>query len=309
MELTDDEKLKRYNRAYLLGGKKHATIVSAYCDKVRAQQTYRRVGIQRHTIENSDITVIVKEIRDTRTQERSFLSIRNVWDTMYSQRLQKARTALETQFVTVYDMFKNNGNLYIIMEAMTGDGMDFRQQYHDDENYLKHVDSCWHILFSGLVYGLFNNNLYFSDIKPQNIAYTLNSDNSCTFKWIDVECISLITAGCYQVDYLDLYNLDFETTDKLSGDSLFYTDLWKVGLSILTMINGQNPITELLSLHCTTCGDLADFMYINRHLTTFKDNIEQARQQALTDLSIPARLRHKIQYFLDPVGSNRLKGM
>lgn len=309
MELTSDAKLKRYNRAYLLGGDEYATIVSTYCDKVRSQQPSRHTTIQRHAIENSTITVIVKEIRDTRTQERSYISILNMWDTMYTTRLKQARHALEQQFVTVYDMFTTNGNLYIIMEAMTGDGMDFRKQYHDDEHYLKHVDTCWHVLFSGLVHGLFNNNLYFSDIKPQNIAYTLNDDSSCTFKWIDVECISRITSGCYQVDYLDLYNIDFETTDQLSGDSLFYTDLWKVGLSILTMLNGQNPITELLSLHCTTCGDLADFMYINRNLTAFKDNVEQARQQALTNVHIPLRLRNKIRYFLDPIGSNRLRGM
>lgn len=291
-------------------------LIASFCAQIQKNPPPMATpnGVQTIIKLRGNLSVCLKVVRDPTMQTRSRKSIQTLWDILNGKKgLQRAKQqhALRTQFVTVYDMFDHNGNLYIVMEAMTGDGMHFVTQYKDilpDAVYRNHIDAGWRALLHGLVDGLFSGGLFFGDVKPQNIAYIENRDKSFTFKWIDVECIDNKMNGCFQIDYLDLYHLDMETgIVPAAEDVIFFTDLWKVGLSILTMLTGTNPVTTLLGKSCRTCTDFSSLLYMKNNLNLFKEVVAAEVQTILADPNLPADTRRNIRSFLDPDGPTRLK--
>jgi serine/threonine protein kinase len=251
--------------------------------------------------------------------QRSTDSIKVLWKTIHSQKKRSKGTCMSSHFVTIYDMFIDKGSLYIIMEALEGDGIDFMTKFRGDVpegnvpslSYMNTISTMWRGLSIGIIEGLFNNDLFFSDIKPANVAYNQDKDGMFMFKWIDVECISTLTTGCYQIDYIDPYYIDFElqTESQNAGDKRFYTDLWKIGLSVLTMIIGYNPVSRLLDEVCGSCSDVSMYIYMKEHISDFKKIVEDERTRVLGLPDIPMPLQSILRYLLHPIGNKRFDYM
>ena len=157
------------------------------------------------------------------------------------------------------------------MEKMEGDGIKFIKEYKNKTDinlYSKYINNAFDNLIQGLQL-LFKNNLYFSDIKPSNISYT-NYNNKLIFKWIDLECISKsYNDSCITYTYFDPYNIQVLFEKNSNIKLLQSSDLYKVGLSILTMLDGVNPIEELDN----NMSNLQLMLYIyNNENTTIEKN-------------------------------------
>jgi len=285
-------------------------LLSAFCAQIRKKPPTPR-GVQTIIKITGTLSVCLKVVRDPKMQQRSRKSIQTLWGILYGRHA-KQRQALRTKFVTVYDMFDHDGVLYIVMEAMVGDGMHFVERYKGTlpkEVYERHLDLGWRGLLTGLVDGLFSGGLSFGDVKPQNIAYLENPDKSVTFKWIDVECIDNKLNGCFQVDFLDLYYLEEETGSKQpdTTDVMFFTDLWKIGLSMLTMLTGTNPVALLLEDSCGACSDFTSLLYLRNNLPRFRECVAMEVRAVLKSSDLPPDTRRYLRHFLDPDGGVRMQ--
>ena len=299
-------------------------IVVRYCRSIRTNPptVYTNRSIIKRVQLADNVNVILKVIRDPDTIQRSTKSIELLWKTTNSKkRLKGTALSMSSHFVTIYDMFSDNGFLYIVMEALDGDGMDFMTKFRGDVptgnlpsvTYMKSLSTMWRGLTIGIIEGLFNNDLFFSDIKPENVAYNQNKDGTLEFKWIDVECIASHTTGCYQIDYIDPYHFDFElqkkTHEDYGGDEKFYTDLWKIGLSVLTMLIGYNPVSRLLDEMCSSGSDVAMYRYMEENISEFKRVVDDERKRVLGLPDVPIPLQLILRHLLEPIGKNRFKYM
>jgi serine/threonine protein kinase len=292
--------------------KESVQIVSNFCKYIKTHQekipsitnAIRRSGIKRTKIKDG-LYVIIKKIDDPHMIVKSKKSIETLWKIIYKVN-EKSLTFLLKHFITIYDMFESDDkkSLYIIMEAMDGDGEDFSDKYRttmDTKKYRQCLSNAWHGLTTGIAMGLFNNNLYFGDIKPKNIAYKRQNDDTFVFKWIDLECISNSYSNCEQEDFTDPHHIDViqkhikhKTPPQLNMDILFATDLYKIGLSILTMLDGENPIKPFLKHVPHGMGFLV--------IPEKKEEIIQAIQERVdfyAHTDIPQHLKGKLICFLD----------
>jgi hypothetical protein len=75
--------------------------------------------------------------------------------------------------------------------------------------------------------------------------------------------------GLYQT--VDPSHIEFETQNDLqdnTGDKRFYTDLWKIGLSVLSMLIGYNPVTRLLDTTCNGArAEISAFLYMMKNIS------------------------------------------
>jgi hypothetical protein len=225
-------------------------IIRRYCT-LRATNVKTPYGT--YTIPNTNRTYGIKPItkkKDDPTRKIVLNSLDTLLARKYTDKVVnnlKRVAALKHYFITVYDVFevawRTKFVTYLVLENMTGDGERFRKQYAGKPEYESLLHQLSMSLLTGLQQGLFLNNLYFSDIKPENFAYSLEEDGTIKFKWIDVECISNITQGsCSTAQYLDPYNEPVDTELDVTGNTLFHSDLFKFGLSIYEMVTGSHPL-------------------------------------------------------------------
>jgi hypothetical protein len=219
-------------------------IMRQFCTK---KSTSVEAPYSTYTIEGTDRTYGIKTIKKKRDDQERKLVI-NSLDTLLKRKYIDRVSALDKYFIHVYDVFEvawRDGFLtYVILECMTGDGSAFRRKYSAGKaqyELLLHQMSI--SLLTGLQRGLFRNNLYFSDIKPPNFAYSVDEDGSFKFKWIDVDCISNVSTGiCSSTGYIDPYNQPVDTDPGLNDTRLFHSDLFKFGLSLYEMVTGSHPL-------------------------------------------------------------------
>lgn len=254
-----------------------------------------------HTMTNSIRKYGIKTISGRKKSQISVNSLDTLLGIKYIVRSgmemdTKNRSALQNYFIKIYDVFEvawqNNFKTYLIMEHMTGDGDNFRQLYQENPDYQKDLYQMSTSLLTGLHDGLFRKDLYFSDVKPSNMSFS-KTEQEFLFKWIDVECISDRSHGsCSTLDYLDPYNEDVDTEDDVKGKKLFYSDLFKFGLSMYLMVTGSHPLMGMS-------------MFLN---ASKRQKVIEAHRKVFvcTFPDVLPSLQHLIVSLLHPVGEHRL---
>ena len=208
-------------------GKKNIPFVNTYSLFTR--------NVIRTTLRRSSKQIVVKRVIGSQ-QIGTSLSSLNFLLQFINQRPECA-----PHFAKVYQLFKFETELYIVMEAMMGDGKDFIENFINKEdfdietNYQSWVDAAYTQLYEKSLRCLHQRSdkpNYFQDVKLENIGYTYDAyTKEIRWAWIDMECITP-DSMCGTPTYIDYFDTDLglEDNDHVSGD------LFKLGKCFLELM-------------------------------------------------------------------------